>query len=376
MRLGFWKAPPNEYSDETLRAMKNENKMRLEAFGYRAELSKPYRLSFGTLDAFDTVYLAVSGSGRIGVGEITPLPGYNEETIEQVWTTLRQLPLGRECALFELEEAVASVPESMPSVASGLACALETWFTGTENSFSTAIPTSIPLALLCDAKTPDGMEKEAARLVKEGAVCLKIKITTFPVDEEVARIKAASSAIDPSKVSIRLDANQGMNEEAALALCRGLSGLPIAHLEQPFASDAWDAHRRLTENATIKLMLDESIVHAPDLDRAVAVGACAVKMKLCKHPGMASARELMEKAMGMGLEVVFGNGVQTEIGNHLEARVYSDVGLKTAAEFNGFAKISKPAFTHLLRVSNGMFLDEGITGLEDALKCMSPGEAP
>src|SRR5262245_53432748 len=58
-------------------------------------LTKPYDLSFTTLEAFDSVWvIAEPDDGRIGVGEAGPRPGYNWETLETVRETVAALVAG------------------------------------------------------------------------------------------------------------------------------------------------------------------------------------------------------------------------------------------------------------------------------------------
>ena len=57
--------------------------------------------------------------------------------------------------------------------------------------------------------------------------------------------------------------------------------------------------------------------------------------------GQGEALALISQARELGLGVVFGNGVQTGIGNHLDAKVYLESGLDTAFEGNGFLQISE-----------------------------------
>ena len=54
---------------------------RLVIYHLATPLSRPYRLSFGTVNHFDTfIALAAFADGSCRVGESTPLPGYSHET--------------------------------------------------------------------------------------------------------------------------------------------------------------------------------------------------------------------------------------------------------------------------------------------------------
>ncbi len=65
-------------------------KLLFRAWYHSLPLRRPYRLSFATLERFETFYVALEGEGRIGFGEITPLPGYGGETVEQASRALTE----------------------------------------------------------------------------------------------------------------------------------------------------------------------------------------------------------------------------------------------------------------------------------------------
>jgi hypothetical protein len=69
---------------------------------------------------------------------------------------------------------------------------------------------------------------------------------------------------------------------------------------------------------------------------------------------------LANAARERGLEVVYGNGVQTALGNHLEARVHESLRLNTACESNGFLKVHDSPISHLLQTVHGELLDGGV----------------
>ena len=55
----------------------------IEVYHLQLPLVVLYKLSFGTLPHFDTLWIKVElEDGSIGWGETTPLPGYSETTIK------------------------------------------------------------------------------------------------------------------------------------------------------------------------------------------------------------------------------------------------------------------------------------------------------
>ena len=110
----------------------------------------------------------------------------------------------------------------------------------------------------------------------------------------------------------------------------------------------------------VPLMLDESINTADDIDRAAALGVQYVKLKLCKHPGMAATLALVAASRRKGLRLVFGNGVQGALGNRLEARVQREGRIDSASEANGFLKVARSPFGEAMTARGGRLIDDGL----------------
>ncbi|MBI3068951.1 MAG: hypothetical protein HYY79_08810, partial [Betaproteobacteria bacterium] len=61
---------------------------RITVYRLSIPLKVPYRLSFGTVEHFDTLVVELAdGRGGVGLGEATVLTGYTDETINESWQT-------------------------------------------------------------------------------------------------------------------------------------------------------------------------------------------------------------------------------------------------------------------------------------------------
>ena len=158
-------------------------KLTLRAWYHALPLKKPYRLSFAVLEKFETLYIALEGDGRMGIGEVTPLPGYGTETIELAIAAVQQA--AREFSAGKsIEELSLGLCHKYPFTASGLACAYETWAEGQAAAFDAPLASSIPLAALCPGDTPAAIAAEARRLLDSGVTVLKLKAGRAPELEE------------------------------------------------------------------------------------------------------------------------------------------------------------------------------------------------
>ncbi len=106
-----------------------------------------------------------------------------------------------------------------------------------------------------------------------------------------------------------------------------------------------------------RFMLDESICDLDDLSRAADIGVQFVKLKLYKHAGISHTLQLAQEANRLGLRVVFGNGVSTDVGNMAEALLWScrPELFHGAFEGNGFAKLQRTVLDNPPIVADGCF---------------------
>ena len=329
--------------------------MQIQVFRRQLPLRKPYRLSFGTIKVLDTFYVQVEEEGKYGFGEITPLPGYSWETPQMVEQLLGDMP-GMVCQM-GIESTLEDLCERAPFFVSGMQCALETQAMGSAELSRSIVP-PVSLAAYCAGDTPEHACEEASMLVNAGYRVLKMKIGFTSLDSDVARVTSVCHHIE-GRAQVRLDANQSLDFESALRLCCELDGSPVQLLEQPFRPEAWGLTAKLAGLSPVPIMLDESIWTRGDIQRAAEAGARYVKLKLCKHPGLSATESLISFASQLGLGVIFGNGVQSALGNTQEAWVYNKAGLTEAAELNGFLKLLESPFRDELAISEGKIHGRG-----------------
>ena len=366
----------------------NNSPLAISVYRCPEQLHTPYALSFGTVETLDTYYVLAEGPGRVGFGEITPLPGYSDESVETVEAALADTAL--KFSNFGAPWDIVGSLSHAPFVASGFATALESWQTTSLDAFTKPLPGTVPLIALCQAEGADKTAETARQLIADGYLCLcgnsapaapkappawprnrtdrpprqsrrKMKLGQASVGDDISRVRAAAAQL-PRDGELRLDANQGLEPDDARQICQAIETdqLPVTLLEQPFGADDWQSHADLAGQTSVPLMFDESIRTDKDLARAHECGAKFVKLKLCKHTGRAETAQLVRRAREFGFGVVFGNGVQTALGNHIEAQLHLELDLETASEANGFLKVADPIVKHRMTVTNGELTSGGL----------------
>lgn len=328
----------------------------VRAYRVRLPLIRPYHLSFGALEAYESLFVQIqSDAGEEGFGEVTDCPGYFVQGISDAWDFI--CTYGPELPGKDPQEALEGImhrESHLSFAATPLVTALETLISPSKEE--TVDSERIPLLGIVQGKTPADMIADAQRLMKSGYQTLKMKVG-FSVPDDLDRVGHVQAQLVPG-IQVRLDANQGYDYSQAVQFLEGLDPGGIELLEQPLDPGAWDEMVRLAEISHVPLMLDEAINTEEDLDRTLETGcATAVKFKLMKCGSMTRLEEMIEKASHARLKVILGNGVATDLGCLHEAQVAARLGLTVhAGEMNGFLKGTEQLLQPPLAVDRGALI--------------------
>ncbi|UCH73728.1 MAG: hypothetical protein JSU82_15590 [Rhodospirillales bacterium] len=324
---------------------------RIELRMLRSPLRVPYKLSLGTIDAFDSLLVTVSDGTRTGVGEATFLPGYSEETAATGWA--RALKLATPMPGRPLHDAVTAA-EFAHGDAAFTATAFTTAFEMLAGHPILTIEKDevVPLLAIVNSIAPAAFEPEIESHLAAGYRTLKVKVG-FDVEADIERVRRIRHFV-AGRATLRLDGNQGFDRDQALHFARALEPEGIELFEQPCAAGDWAAAAALAEVSPVPMMLDESIYGIAEIERAAALGAARyIKLKLMKAGGLDALVSGLRRIRALGMIPILGNGVATDIGCWMEACVATRE-IDTAGEMNGFLKPRTGLFCDPLRVEGGV----------------------
>jgi L-alanine-DL-glutamate epimerase-like enolase superfamily enzyme len=328
----------------------------LALYRLRVPLTKPYRLSFGPLHAFDTVLVELRDTdGRTGFGEATYLTGYTDETIAGGWALAQNL-----AASFAglTAGAIRSRLEPHYAAAAFTATAFNTALEMAAHHPLLAVPrlTRVPVLALLHATDAAEIEREMQPLFARGHTTLKVKVG-FDATRDAAMVRRVQRALC-GRGTLRLDANQGYNRDDACRFAAGLDPQGIELFEQPCAAGDWESACAVARVSTVPMMLDESIYGVDDIRRAADLAAARyIKLKLMKLGGLDRLATAIDAIRDCGMEPVLGNGVAGEIGCWMEACV-AHGRINNAGEMNGFLKPAAPILTAPLKIESGAIVLE------------------
>lgn len=322
----------------------------------RCPLVKPYDLSFATLTSYDCVWVSAEDSlGRFGLGEAVALPGYNWETVQTITATITQLVAeGDGRSAYDIVEFCRAVQSEHPFAASAVVTALDLPdyldHAGSGRRF--------PLSASVSGDWPLEQLRTAVEAGWAGGFrFFKMKVGR-DLDRDVRAARCILSEWPNHDFGVVFDANQSYSTAEAVEFARALGRCETRSLqwfEQPVSRDDWDGMEAVCRARLAPIVLDECIYDEADVDRAKAIGAHGVKLKLFKNFGIRQTLALAQSARAKGLLVVFGNGVATDIGNLGEYLALSAAGdlFAAPAESGGFAKLRTPLLGPLLSVERG-----------------------
>lgn len=316
-------------------------------------LKAPYALQYGSVEFFHSCFFYImTTTGLIGIGESTPLEGYTHTSMEDIIKTCKKWStklIGK-----QPEESLKSLLEEQQDqdgfVYTGIAQALDSLLFQTREHLTKL---KIPIIAGLEMNGSD-LEHRMRNMIDKGIKEIKLKVGK-DLDRDIANINKTAS-LSKGDFWLRIDANQGYNFDQSVEFIEKTKKIPnIRFLEQPMPVGSWDEMAELKRLSAYPLMLDEDIVNEKAIIFAKKYNACDyIKLKLMKCGSFSRTESLINLANNLGLKVIIGNGVQSDIGCVLEMIVYQNhIKQNLPGEMNGFTRMEKPLLSKPLIIKDG-----------------------
>ncbi|NTU69070.1 MAG: o-succinylbenzoate synthase [Chlorobiaceae bacterium] len=262
--------------------------------------------------------LRASDGGAFAIGEVAPLPGLHDETLDEAERSLSalvpKLPALIDCPVPQLRARIEA--EGLPpSVAAGIEMAVLNWraaCSGTLPPFpGMSTPARlVPVNALLDG-TPDVVIERATIAFFDGFRTFKLKVRPGRTDEAIAAIRAVDRQFR-GKARLRLDANQSLGLEEAVAFGKAIPAGSVSYIEEPLA----DASQIPLFHARtgIPSALDETLWQRPDLLEKLPPSTLgALVLKPNRIGSLLQSMELAAVAAQLGIEAVFSSAFESGI---------------------------------------------------------------
>jgi L-alanine-DL-glutamate epimerase-like enolase superfamily enzyme len=315
-------------------------------------LAEEFGIARGSRTEQQLVQVELEHDGLVGRGEAAPVY-YRGETVETASAFLAEAGPALDGADPFRLEAILHRLQGDAAGRAALDAALHDWVGRRLDvpvwrllGLSRAAPvTSYTIGI----DTVEGTRDRARRA--RGFRALKVKVGGAEDLERLAAVRAETDA------PLRVDANEGWTLESARELVPALVELGVELIEQPFPAADVESFRALRELAPLPPVIVDEGCH--DLrDVAPAAGyADGINVKLAKSGGLREAVRMVHAARALGLRVMLGCMVESQLGVAPAAQIAS---LTDFVDLDG----------HLL------LADEPFRGLQLEEGCVLPSHGP
>ncbi|EKN1672830.1 o-succinylbenzoate synthase [Escherichia coli] len=250
----------------------------------------------------DGLYVCLREGEREGWGEISPLPGFSQETWEEAQSVL----------LAWVNNWLAGDSElpQMPSVAFGVSCALA------ELADTLPQAANYRAAPLCNGD-PDDLILKLADM--PGEKVAKVKVGLYEAVRDGMVVNLLLEAIPD--LHLRLDANRAWTPLKGQQFAKYVNPNyrhRIAFLEEPCKTR--DDSRAFARETGIAIAWDESL-REPDFAFVAEEGVRAVVIKPTLTGSLEKVREQVKAAHALGLTAVISSSIESSLGLTQLARI-------------------------------------------------------
>jgi o-succinylbenzoate synthase len=270
---------------------------------YQRNFTPPLKTNYGIWQTREGIIInLIDNQGKIGQGEIAPIPWFGSETILEAWEFCQQFNQDI------TEKDIFNIPQHLPACQFGLESALNQLKDNSETSndqkltYSYLLPNNREIITLWKLYT------------NQNITTFKLKIAINDYRQEINFVKQLMSQIPPD-VKLRLDANGGLTlSEAQIWLEEMEHFKQIEFLEQPLSPPNFNQMLQLSQNYQTPIALDESVANLKYLQECYDrgwQGIYIIKAAIMGYPS-----KLESFCQSHNLDLVFSSVFETEIGKN------------------------------------------------------------
>ena len=331
--------------------------MELRATTTSLALAEEFGIARGSRTTQSVVQVELEHDGVVGRGEAAPVyyRGESVESAAEFLSTAAPPLLGDDpFALEAIEERLEDV-DGQAAGRAALDAALHDWI---GHRLGVPVwrllglsPEAPPTSYTIGIDSIDGTRDRVRRARDFRA--LKVKLGG---SEDLERLEAVR---EESGAPLRVDANEGWTLDAARELMPELIRLGVEFVEQPFPAADLDSFERLREvSPRLPVIVDEGCHDLRDVAPAARY-ADGINVKLAKSGGVREAVRMIHAARALGLRVMLGCMVESQLGVAPAAAIAS---LADWVDLDGHLLLADEPFTGL-RFEDGRVLPSGEPGL-------------
>jgi L-alanine-DL-glutamate epimerase-like enolase superfamily enzyme len=316
--------------------------MELRAHKVSLVLAETFTIARQSRDIEEVVHVELEHDGIIGYGEGAPVDYWGETQESMLAFLVEEAPaliggdpyaheyIGRRLAMRPGEQGAKQAIDSALHDWLGKRLGEPLW-----RVFGLS-PTSPPTSYTIGIDTLEGTIDRTRRAAQFQVLKLKVGGS-----DDLERLQAVR---ENTGARLRIDGNEGWTLETARELMPVLVEMGVEFVEQPFPAADLDSFRALRElSPRIPVLIDEGVKDLLDVAR-VAAYADGINIKLAKSGGIREALRMIHAARALGLQVMLGCMIESELGIAAAAQIASLVDF---VDLDGHLLISSSPFTGL-----------------------------
>ncbi|GAB4178798.1 MAG: o-succinylbenzoate synthase [Coleofasciculaceae cyanobacterium] len=301
---------------------------RFEFRPYQRSFKRPLSTHHGIWEVREGIILRLTDEmGRMGWGEIAPIPWFGSETLEQALEFCQQLPPKITAT------DIFSIPTEYPACQFGFESAWE-WGHGDNSQFpSGALPTremnsrvqrhpipnsqfpipnsQFPIPFSYLLPTGEAALQSWQTPWNQGSRTFKWKIGVAAIEEELQVFNQLIQALPPS-AKLRLDANGGLSWQDANQWFKIADEVGrVEFLEQPLPPEQFDAMLEMSTRYSTPIALDESVATLNQMEDCYQRGWRGIFVIKAAIAG--SPKRLRQFCQQHNIDAVFSSVFETAI---------------------------------------------------------------
>lgn len=337
---------------------------RIDAIPYRISYRKPLRFASGEVTAAEHVLVRVhTDDGLIGVADAPPRPFTYGETQASIIAVIDGIFTPAIVGLSALDREVIHerIDRTVGNLVAKAAIDMALWdVIGKSLGVNVSellggYTDRVRVSHMVGFDSPEQMVAEAERVRDTyGITTFKVKVGRRPLELDVAGCRALRDALG-AEAELYVDGNRGWSPQEAARALRLMSDLDLSMAEELCPADDVLGRRWLVAHSTIPMFADESVTRPGEVTRELLDGgANGISIKTSRTGFTTSAR-ILGLCEGLGVDVVIGNQIDTQIGSLCAAAFAAAYRATTRrpAELSNFLDMADDLLADPLQIDDG-----------------------
>ena len=336
----------------------------IEAIPYAIPYRKPLRFASGEILAAEHVLVRVhTDAGLVGQADAPPRPFTYGETPASVTSVIRDFfaPAITGVGILEREVVHARMDRTVANPVAKAAVDMAIWdvigqsLDASVSELLGGFTDRLRVSHMVGFAPPEQMLAEAERIRDEyGITTFKVKVGRNPFTDDVAAVRALREAMGPD-VELYIDGNRGWTARESARALRQMADLDLTFAEELCPADDVLGRRWLVSQSTIPMFADESVARPGEVTRELLSGSATGISIKPSRTGFTTSQRLIGLCEGLGVDVVIGNQIDTQIGSLCSAAFGAAFALtaRRPAELSNFLDQTDDLLAEPLEISDG-----------------------